>query len=507
MLCGVLPFRAEQDTAVVYQIVNREPPPLCENGVEVPRILRRVVSRALEKPVRARYQHVEEMVTELRMARQELKNGREGGEPSVAVLPFSNLSAEPEQSYFCEGMAEEVINSLVQVQALRVAARTSSFAFRDTTLDVRDIGRKLDVDHILEGSVQKSGSRLRITAQLINVSDGYHVWSERFDRDMADVFQIQDEIARSIAEALEVTLTEKELEVIERVPTRDMKAYEFYMRGLQQYHDMDRRSLETARNMFTSAIVRDPLYALAYCGLADCYSMIQSFHENDPDNVENALTASERASELDPDLGEAHASRGLALSLDERFDEADTEFALAVELSPKLFEAYYFHARACRARGDALRAAQLFEKAAEVRPEDYQAPILAGDTYRGLERREDMARAFTRGLAVVERYVDLHPEEARAWYLGAHAHLEMGNVSRASQWTQKALEMAPDDPATLYNVACLFSLTGDTDRCFQCFDTAVGNGFSNRRWLENDPDLNPVRDDPRYAALLERMSR
>jgi adenylate cyclase len=286
-----------------------------------------------------------------------------------------------------------------------------------------------------------------------------------------------------------------------------MKAYEFYMRGLHHYHEMDKRGLEKARNMYTSAIVRDPRYAPAYCGLADCYSMIHTFYDSDPSVIENALTASGRALELEPDLAEAHASQGLALSLDGRFDEAEAEFALALELRPRLYEAYYFHARSCRAQGRHQKAAELFEKAGELRPEDYQAPILAGDTYRALDRPKAMLEAFERGLGVARRHVDLHPRESRAWYLGAHALFELGRIEEGLQWNERAMELGPRDPATLYNAACLFCLAGQLDRCFECFELAVDNGFHNSSWLENDPDLEAVREDPRYHRLLERLSR
>jgi serine/threonine protein kinase/tetratricopeptide (TPR) repeat protein len=506
MVAGTVPFKGEHDSAVIYQIINQDPPSWASLGVEISRSLARVICKAMEKKPKSRYQSVDEMLDDLERARIDMKRGKGAEEPSVAVLPFTNMSADAEQTYFCEGMAEEVINSLAQVDGLRVVSRTSSFAYRDCNVDIREIGRRLGVDAILEGSVQKSASQLRITAQLINVSDGYHMWSQRYDRDLEDIYVIQDEIACSIVQALEVTLTDKEREVIERVPTTDMKAYDFYMRGLHHYHEMDKRGLETARNMFTSVIIRDPAYALAYCGLADCYSMFYTFYDNDPSIVENALTASEKALELEPDLAQAHASQGLALSLDGRFDDAEREFAVAVELRPKLFEAYYYHARACRAQGRLEQAAALFDKAAELRPEDYEAPILAGDTYRGLDMPGAMRASFERGLLVAQKHIELHPLEARAWYLGAHAYFALEDRENALEWNQRAMELGPRDPATLYNAACLFCLTGEVDRCFECFNLAVENGFSNLRWLENDPDLAGVREDPRYLLLLKDLS-
>jgi TolB-like protein/Tfp pilus assembly protein PilF len=445
----------------------------------------------------------------LKYAIKEIKSGvaADGtAQPSIAVLPFTNMSNDPEQDYFCDGIAEDIITSLSQIEGLRVAARTSSFALRDRQQDVREIGRKLGVETILEGSVRKAGDRLRITGQLINVSDGYHMWSERYDRHLEDIFAIQDEIGYNIVQALKVTLTEKEKRALEKVPTTDLEAYEFYIRGRQKFFSMGAKGLEYARNLFTSAIIRDPRYALAFCGLADCYSLIYQYYDSDRSNVENALTASRKALELDKELAEAHASYGLAMSIDERYEEAEKEFERAIELSPKLFEAYYFYARATRSQGKLEKAAELFRMAGAVRPEDFQAPILAGDTFRGLDRPDLMMESFVRGLAVAKAHLEFQPEDARAWYLGAHANFELGDVDEARRWCEKAMDLAPEDAATLYNAACLFCIMGEIDSCFASLKKSIDNGFAHPQWLENDPDLAAIRKDPRYKKLLARLT-
>jgi serine/threonine protein kinase/Tfp pilus assembly protein PilF len=509
MLSGRLPFEGQHNTAVVYQIVNQHPPSLTSVGMDVPKSVTRIINKALEKDPDDRYQLADQMLADLKLAIKELQSGTAAdgmSQPSVAVLPFTNMSADKEQEYFCDGIAEDIITSLSQVEGLRVAARTSSFALRDAQLDVREVGRKLAVETILEGSVRKSGDQLRITAQLINVSDGYHLWSERYDRKLEDVFAIQDEIGYNIVQALKVTLTDREKRAMEKVPTTDMEAYEFYIRGRQHFFSMGAKGLEYARNMFTSAIIRDPNYALAYCGLADCYSLIYQYYDSDRSNVENAKTASRKALDLDNELAEAHASYGLAVSIDERYEEAEKRFERAIELSPKLFEAYYFFARATRSQGKLEKAAELFSMAGAVRPEDFQAPILAGDTYRGLDRPDQMMESFVRGLAVATAHLEYQPEDARAWYLGAHANLELGDKKEALIWCEKAMQLAPEDAATLYNAGCLFCIMEEIDKCFDCLDKAIDNGFAHPQWLENDPDLTAIRKDPRYKKLLERLT-
>ncbi len=508
MIVGHVPFRSDEEVAIVYQLVNEDPAPPSTVRAEVPASLDRIVQRALEKKPDDRYPSADEMLLDLKDARDELEGAPASAAsdlPSVAVLPFDNMSADKEQDFLCDGIAEEIINDLSKVQGLHVVARTSSFAFKGKTLDIRQIGRKLGAGTILEGSVRKSRNRLRITAQLINVSDGYHLWSEKYDTELEDVFAVEDEIGKNIVHAMEVTLTEREKRALFKVPTTNVEAYQCYIRGRQYFHGFSAKGLEYARNMFTSAIIRDPQYAMAYCGLADCYSMIYMYYDSDRTNIENAMTASRKALEIDAELAEAHASHGLAVSLDKRYEEAEAEFERAIELSPKLFEAYYFYARTARSQGKLEKAATLFAKAGEVRPEDYQAPILCADTYRGLNREGDKIAAFRRGLAIAEWHLELHPEDARAWYLGAHAQLELGRKNKALEWNERAMKLAPDDVATLYNAGCLFCVMGDHDRCFECLEKAVDNGFAHRVWLENDPDLEPVRKDARYRTILERL--
>ncbi|UCH85265.1 MAG: protein kinase [Candidatus Latescibacterota bacterium] len=508
MITGTLPFQGDHDSVILYQIVNESPPPMADARPDIPVMVRQIAQKAMDKDPDKRYQHAAGMLADLNTAVKKIKTGIAAtvSEPSIAVLPFANMSADENQEYFCDGMAEEIINSLTQIEGLRVTSRTSSFAYKGVNIDIRDIGRKLGVETVLEGSVQKAGKRLRITAQLVNVADGYHLWSKRYDRDLEDVFTIQEEIAEKIVDALKGRLTEQEKKTIERVPTKDVGAYDFYIRGRQYFHGLGGKGLEYARNMFTSAIIEDPQYALAYCGLADCYSMIYMYYDSNKTIIENAMTASRKALRLNAELAEAHASHGLALSLDGRYEEAEQAFERAIEISPKLFEAHYYYARACRAQGKLERAVELFANASALRPEDYQSPILMADTYRGLKNRDAMLDAFRHGHAIARKHLELHPDDARACYLGAHALLELDERDKAIEWNEHAMKLAPYDPATLYNSACLFAVMGETDKTFESLAKAIDCGFSHRDWLENDPDFERIREDPRYKTLLAKIS-
>src|SRR6266446_2669243 len=263
-------------------------------------------------------------------------------EKSIAVLAFVNMSNDPENEFFSDGIAEEIINALTKVKALRVASRTSSFAFKGKNEDIGEGGRKLKVNTVLEGSVRKAGDKLRVTAQLVNTADGYHLWSERYDRQLEDVFEIQDEIAENIVRALRVVLGEEEKRAIEKTPTENVQAYEYYLRGRQFFHHFRRTDLQYARRMFDRAIEIDPNFARAHAGIADCCSFLYMYWDASNANLEEAGASSRRALELDPASAEAHTSRGVALTLRRDYPGARREFDRALHLNPVLYEAHYF---------------------------------------------------------------------------------------------------------------------------------------------------------------------
>ena len=424
---------------------------------------------------------------------------------SIAVLPFVNMSADRENEYFSDGIAEEIINALTKVQALRVASRTSAFAFKGRSEDIGDIGRKLKVSTVLEGSVRKAGDRLRVTAQLVNVADGYHLWSERYDRQLEDVFAIQDEIAGNIVRALRVVLSDAEKRAIEKAPTDNVQAYDYYLRGRQFFHQFRRTGIQFARRMFERAIEIDPNYALAFAGVADCCSFLYMYWDGSKSNLESADSASRKALELDAELAEAHASRGFAFSLSRQYAEARREFETAIRLNPKLYEAHYLYARACFQEGKLEEAVRHYEEASRVRPEDYQALLLMQSPLKGLGRQAEGMEAVRRGLQVAEKHLELNPDDARALYLGAGALVQVGDRARGVEWARRARAMDPEDSGVLYNVACVYTMLGENDEAIACLEKSVSNGFGHREWLENDSDLDPLRSDPRFKALLSKV--
>jgi serine/threonine protein kinase/Flp pilus assembly protein TadD len=512
MVTGRRPFKGDYEQAVIYSILHREPQQMTELCTGIPLELDRIVRKALAKSPDERYQHARDILVDLKSLGAQLESGSlkehvaaKKSIPSIAVLPFRDMSPQRDQEYFCEGMAEELINALVKIERVSVAARTSAFQFKGKDQDIRKIGEQLGVSTVLEGSVRKAGNRLRITAQLINVADGYHLWSDKYDRDMEDIFSIQEEIAQHIVQALRVKLSDKEKHVLEKAPTKDVQAYDLYLRGRKFFYQTRRRSIELAREMFLHAIEKDRGYSLAYAGIADCCSWFFMYWDRDKVNLEQAIAAGEKALELDPELAEAHAAYALAVSLSERHDEAETEFETAIRLNPKLFEAHYFYARSCFVQGKLQKAAQLFEQACLVNPEDYQAPLLLGNTYSGLKLVAQAKVAYGRGLEIAERHLELNPDDARAIYLGALGLVELGHQEKGLEWASRALSIDPEDPIILYNVACVYSLSGKVEEAINYFERALENGYAHRDWIENDVYLDSIRSHNRFQPLLKKL--
>jgi adenylate cyclase len=426
-------------------------------------------------------------------------------EKSIAVLPFVNMSNDPENEFFSDGIAEEIVNALTKVKALRVASRTSSFAFKGKNEDIGEIGRKLKVHTMLEGSVRKAGDRLRVTTQLINVADGYHLWSERYDRQLEDVFEIQDDIAENIVRALRVVLGEEEKRALEKTSTENVRAYEYYLRGRQMQLQLRRSTLQYARRMFDRAIEIDPNFARAHAAIADCCSFLYMYWDASKANLEAADASSQRALELDPESAEAHTSRGVALTLRRDYDGARREFDIALSLNPMLYEAHYFYGRACFSEGKLEEAVSHYRDAWRVQPEDYQAILLSTDALAKLGWEAEAKKAAEQGIQVADAHLELNPDDARAWLLSGAALMRLGQHEQGFERARRAYAVDPEDAGVLYNLACIYALAGSSDEAIDYLDKAVQNGFGQREWLENDSALDSIRGEPRFQALLGKL--
>jgi serine/threonine protein kinase/Flp pilus assembly protein TadD len=510
MMTGKRPFTGPTIQAVLTKRFTETVPALSEVLEGVPDEIDRALSKALSRDAAARFTTSGEFARALVVTTVTTPTSSpvpEGVQAvkSMAVLPFTNMSADAENEYFTDGMAEEIINALSKIKSLSVASRTSSFSYKGKTEDIREIGKKLEVSAVLEGSVRKMGNKIRVSVQFINIANGYQLWSERYDREIEDVFAIQDEIAQNIVKALRVVLSEDEKKAIEKMPTENIEAYDYYLRGRKFFHQHRRTSIEFARQMFTRAIEIDPEYALAHAGIADCCSILYMYFDARESNLKQADSASKKALQLDPDLAEAHSARGLAFSLSKQYEPAMKEFETAMRLDPKLYEAPYFYGRACLAQGMWFEAAPLFEKAAALRPEDYQAPTFLAAAFGGQGRIHEASKASHRAVNVIEQWLDLNPDDARALNLGATIWSNLGQPEKALEWARRSLVIDKEDPQLLYNVACVYAIEGMRDDAIQCLERAVDKGYGHKEWIEHDSDLNSLRNDKRFQALLERM--
>jgi serine/threonine protein kinase/Flp pilus assembly protein TadD len=501
-ITGCSPFPGETTIDVLHAVVRAPYIPVRQLVSEVDPAWEALVDACLVKSPAQRCSSMQKVIESL----DRLSAPSQRPEKSIAVLYFANLSGDREDEYFRDGMTEDIITELTRIAGLSLLPRSAVLPFRDKPVTAGEIGRQLNVAYVLDGSLRRVGNRLRINTQLVETRTGHSVWAERYDRQLEDVFAIQDEIAQNIAGTLRVMLTDKERRAIEKIPTRDIQAYDYYLRGRRVFYELRRKSFEFARQMFARAIVIDPGYAAAFAGVADSSSFLYMWFDATEDNLREAAHASRRAVELDPDSAEAHAARGLAESLRKNYQEAEKEFKEAMQLNPRFYDAAYLYGRCSFAQGKMEEAAALFRRASELDPADYQSLNHLQMCLRALGQ-DDEARAVSKAaLERTERHIEMYPEDARALYLGASALHHVGDRERALKWAARALAIDPDENSTLYNVACLYAQLGDRDRALDLIETTIRNGFGHREWIENDIDLASLRNEPRFKSLLQLLS-
>ncbi len=357
------------------------------------------------------------------------------GRSSVAVLPFVNLSNDPENEYFSDGMAEELLNLLCKLPQLTIASRTSAFSFKGKDVDLVTVAEKLGVDAILEGSVRRSGDRIRITSQLIDGRSDRHLWSETYDRELKDVFAVQDEIARNIVDALEINLTPAQQNSIQKTATTaNMEAYDFYLRGRYFF---ERKEIDYAKQLFEKSIAQDPGFALAWAAISECHAWTYLWFEKTPESLQAAYEFSRKALALEPDLAAARASLGLALSMRGNYAEAEKEYAAAIELDPQLFQGYYYAGRDYFAQGQFREAADMFEKAGAIRPDDATSATLRSTALRSVGTEEEKKSATEYSIKVAEKYLALNPDDALALSRAACELIHAGDIKKGLEWAVK----------------------------------------------------------------------
>jgi adenylate cyclase len=421
--------------------------------------------------------------------------------PSIAVLPFDDLSEKGNQAYFCEGMAEEILNALCKIANLRVASRVAAFQYKSKNVDISEIGRKLKVQTVLEGSVRRSRDNLRITVQLINTRDGFHMWSRQYDRKLVEIFEIQEEIADSIATALSLSLKHRPRSIQQHV---DPKAYDFFLRGLGYFARHTTQDNVYARQMFKQAIDIESEFGRAWAGIAYTYGFSYMYFNATEMNLAEAKRTSAEALRLAPDLAESHVAAAIAYCMDQDYKNAEIEFEKAIETDPKNYEAWYFFGRTKVHEGDLKRALKLFDRASHVRPEDFQSVLLQAQLYTSLNQEAKAIEVSRKGIEKVRAVLELNPDDNRALNMGAFALLRLGEVDEAKKWMTSSMQNAPMDSIIQYNAACFFSVAGDVESALDCLENClIKVGNINREWLEHDSDMDNIRHHPRYAEIIK----
>ena len=421
---------------------------------------------------------------------------------SICVLPFANMSGDPEQEYFSDGITEDIITDLSKVGALAVVSRNSAFAFKSKHVDIGQVARQLNVTHVLEGSVRKVGNRVRITAQLIEAATDSHLWAERYDRDLEDIFALQDEISEAIVNALKLKLLPAEKKAIERRSTTNPEAYKLYLMA-RQYNAMgNSRHRDITVRFCQRAVEIDPDYARAWALLAICQANSRMVNVGTGDT---GWDAAERALALQPDLAEAHAARGRILGDAGRYDEALLEHAAALRLDPDGYEVNAAAARCYIPMRRYREAIDCLEKAAVAIEDDFWALGMSVQCYEALGDEEARRSAAQRCLARVEKMVVAEPDHALAIGWGVTSLIALGDVERAKEWTSRAMLLEPDNLNLRYNLACGMASLGEATMAMELLEPVLARAQrQNLIWFKSDNSLDPIRDDPRLQAMLAR---
>jgi serine/threonine-protein kinase len=542
MLSGERPFQGGSSADVMGAILREDPPDFAGTETYISPALQRIVSRCLEKEADNRFQMARDLLFALETISDfdagEHSSAGIAVEPpssesltSVAVLPFTNMSPDPEQDYFCEGMAEEIINGLGTIEGLRVAARSSAFRFTGKAQDIQGVGEALKVKTVLEGSVRTAGSRIRVTVQLVNVDDGYQLWSERYDRGMEDVFALQDEISESIVEALHMKLGADAKEELKR-PTASPDAYQLYLKGQHNWYKREMGSLQKAAEFFEQAVEKDPSYALAHAGLVATYYSL-AFYGMEPAAARaKASTAVERASSLAPEVAEVRAALGLyAAYFSYDWETAEREYRAAVEANPSyaLAHCWYSFTLSTLSRGDEAVAAanralevdplspyanttlgvalvsagrrtdalSALEEAVDIDADSLYSQFVLGANYGALGRHDEAMKVFEKAVTLTDR---------GAYYLSwlGWAYGVAGQRDKAERILEELAARSPAEYTQPISLMQVHSGLGDIDAAFECLDKAAAEGDPAAAFI-GFPTMDPLREDPRFNGIRKRL--
>ena len=527
MTTGRMAFDGSTSALIFDAILHKQAKSIQQLNPELPNQLERIISKALEKDREMRYQAAAELRTDLKRLKRDLDSasGSSGhksaqtaalkensgvisakAEKSVAVLYFENLSSAKEDEYFRDGMTEDIITELSKVKDLRVFPRPAVAQYRDKSVTAPQVGHDLSAAYVLGGSLRRAGNRVRISAQLIETRTGHTSWAERYDREMEDVFEVQDEIARAIAQAFRITLSPQEQKAIAAKPTQNVEAYDYYLRGRSYARRENRADLELAMEMYERAIRIDPKFALAYAGLANVCGLFHDWYGHDNRWIERGEAACRRITDLDPELPESFAAHA-------RIAWAQRKYAPAIDYAQKAIArksdcegAYWSLGQALFATDRFQEAADLAERAIESSGDDYNVYIPFIYSLERIGRKEAVRELRKKWTRVVEQQVEVVPDDTRARGMLANNYAVLGQREAALREVDMVLAMRPNDSNIIYNSACIYGIFNQKKEALDLLRKARDTGFPNLDWAARDPDLVCLHDDPEFQALLSSKS-
>ncbi len=521
MAAGFLPFQGETSAVVFDAILNREPAPVDQVNPSLPPELSRIIGQALEKDRDMRYQSATDLKTALKRLKRDLDSGRHSGESSIhssrmpsapthehsiAVLYFENLSGMKEDEYLRDGITEDLTTELSKIKRLKTFSRAMVLKYREQSVTAGQVGKDLGASYVLTGSLRRAGNRLRINAQLVDAATDFPLWSERYDREMADVFEVQDEIASKIAAALRITLSPQEQQALAVKPTENLQAYDLYLRGRNYARRVARQDLQFALQMYESAVALDPDFSLAHAGLANVCTQFYYFFERDQQWIDRAVAATQRASARGNDAPEIRLAEAWVDFVERQYSQAIDKMRIALDGHPDLDGGYYLLGRALFEAGRYQEIVDILEEALAHSGENYNTTIPIHNALGALGKTETLKNFMFREVAIFEEHLKKVPEDARVRVLLAGDYAMQGRMEDAKREADMAMALRPDDTMILYNIACAFCAMNKPVDAMAALKKSWEGGNINATWVRQDPDLAILHGDPEFERLYPPIS-
>jgi non-specific serine/threonine protein kinase len=514
MSTGVLPFQGETSAVVFDSILNRDPAPLNQINPSLPPELGRIIGQALEKDRDLRYQSATDLKTALKRLKRDLDSSARHAvdqssgtrraastDHSIAVLYFENLSGMKEDEYLRDGITEDITTELSKIKGLKTFSRAMVLDYRDKSVTAGQVGKELGASYVLTGSLRRAGARLRINAQLVDAATDFPLWSERYDREMKDVFEVQDEIAQKIAAALRITLSPQEQKALSAKPTENMQAYDLYLRGRNYARRVGRQDLLFALQMYENAVALDPDFALAHAGLANVCAQYYYHFERQQRWLDRAIAATQKASANGNDAPEIQLAEAWVIFAESRYDEAATKLRAALTRNPDLDGGYYLLGRTLFSAGRYQDVVDMMEEALAHAGENYNTTIPIHNALGALGKKDALNNYLHREIAIYEEHLKKVPEDARVRVLLAGDYATQSRFDEAKREVDMAMALRPDDSMMLYNAACTFCAMKNVSDALVAIKKAWESGYRDATWTRQDPDLELLHGDPDFERL------